>query len=97
MEKLKKLENQVLCITMTLWNVVKCPCCQSTNVVKNGKSKQGKQRYRSISKENISSLRNNKLFCTIKDYLALKTLFNSQKIRNIDFDRAYLFTRSHRR
>jgi transposase-like protein len=31
---------------MTVWIAVKCPHCQSTNVVKNGKSKQGKQRYR---------------------------------------------------
>ena len=36
---------------MTVWIAVKCPFCQSTNVVKNGKSKQGKQRYRCRHKE----------------------------------------------
>lgn len=36
---------------MTVWIAVKCPFCQSTDVVKNGKSKQGKQRYRCRNKE----------------------------------------------
>lgn len=31
---------------MTVWIAVTCPGCKSTNVVKNGKSRQGKQRYR---------------------------------------------------
>lgn len=30
---------------MTVWIAVKYPSCQSTNIVKNGKSRQGKQRY----------------------------------------------------
>lgn len=30
---------------MTVWSAVTCPACHSTNVSKNGKSAQGKQRY----------------------------------------------------
>ncbi|HEY9770347.1 MAG TPA: IS1 family transposase [Coleofasciculaceae cyanobacterium] len=30
---------------MTVWIAVKCPGCHSTDVVSNGKSSQGKQRY----------------------------------------------------
>ena len=30
---------------MTVWIPIKCPHCQSTNVVKNGFSGEGKQRY----------------------------------------------------
>ena len=30
---------------MTVWIAVTCPSCHSTDIVKNGKSKQGKQRY----------------------------------------------------
>ena len=40
---------------MTVWIAVKCPYCQSTNVVKNGKSKQGKQRYRCQNTECLRS------------------------------------------
>ena len=40
---------------MTVWIAVKCPHCQSTNVVKNGKSKQGKQRYRCRNTECLRS------------------------------------------
>ena len=40
---------------MTVWIAVKCPYCQSTNVVKNGKSKQGKQRYRCRNTECLRS------------------------------------------
>ena len=31
---------------MTVWLPVQCPHCRSTEVVKNGKSAEGKQRYR---------------------------------------------------
>jgi len=31
---------------MTVWFPVQCPHCHSTEVVKNGKSAEGKQRYR---------------------------------------------------
>lgn len=40
---------------MTVWIAIKCPYCQSTNVVKNGKSKQGKQRYRCRKTECLRS------------------------------------------
>ncbi len=30
---------------MTVWIAVTCPHCHSTDVVKNGKSAEGKQRY----------------------------------------------------
>jgi transposase-like protein len=30
---------------MTVWIAVTCPSCNSTDVIKNGKSRQGKQRY----------------------------------------------------
>lgn len=40
---------------MMVWIVVKCPLCQSTDVVKNGKSKQGKQRYRCHNEECLRS------------------------------------------
>ena len=36
---------------MTVSIAVKCPFCNSTDVVKNGKSKQGKQRYRCRNQE----------------------------------------------
>ena len=42
-------------IKMTVWIAVKCPCCQSTDIVKNGKSKQGKQRYRCQNKQCVRS------------------------------------------
>jgi len=34
---------------MTVWLPVECPHCQSTEVVKHGKSVVGKQRYRCVS------------------------------------------------
>ena len=40
---------------MTVWIAVKCPYCQSTDIVKNGKSKQGKQRYRCQNKQCVRS------------------------------------------
>lgn len=30
---------------MTVWMALTCPGCNSTNIVRNGKSPQGKQRY----------------------------------------------------
>ena len=30
---------------MTVWIAITCPDCHSTDVIRNGKSKQGKQRY----------------------------------------------------
>lgn len=30
---------------MTVWMALTCPSCQSTDVVRNGKTRQGKQRY----------------------------------------------------
>ena len=30
---------------MTVWIAITCPDCESTDVIRNGKSKQGKQRY----------------------------------------------------
>lgn len=30
---------------MSVWIALTCPGCQSTDIVKNGKSRQGKQRY----------------------------------------------------
>lgn len=30
---------------MTVWIALSCPNCKSTDVIRNGKSKQGKQRY----------------------------------------------------
>jgi transposase-like protein len=36
---------------MTVWVAVKCPHCHSTNVVKNGFSGEGKQRYLCRNKE----------------------------------------------
>ena len=31
---------------MTVWIALTCPGCKSPDIVKNGKSRQGKQRYR---------------------------------------------------
>ena len=36
---------------MTVWIAVTCPGCHSTDVVRNGKSRQGKQRYRCRNSE----------------------------------------------
>jgi transposase-like protein len=40
---------------MTVWIAVKFPYCQSTNVVKNGKLSQNKQRYRCRNTECLRS------------------------------------------
>ena len=42
-------------MTMTVSMAVKCPYCQSTNVVKNGFSQLGKQRYRCGNTECLRS------------------------------------------
>lgn len=31
---------------MTVWIALTCPSCQCTDIIKNGRSRQGKQRYR---------------------------------------------------
>ena len=36
---------------MTVWQAIECPHCQSTEVVKHGKSPVGKQRYRCQNSE----------------------------------------------
>jgi transposase-like protein len=36
---------------MTVWIALTCPGCKSTDIVKNGKSRQGKQRYRCCNSE----------------------------------------------
>ena len=36
---------------MTVWIALTCPGCKSTDIVKNGKSRQGKQGYRCLNEE----------------------------------------------